>query len=194
MMDMQSERLIPATREAVWRALNDTEVLKSCIPGCETLETVSPDVMRATAAIKLGPISARFTGVVTLSEIDAPNGYVISGEGQGGAAGFAKGGAVIKLQESPEGTLLIYTVQAQVGGKLAQLGARLIDATAKSMADQFFTKFTAAFPPAKQQSALQAAALPKSTEAVFNQSGRIIWVGVGLAMIVAIAVILHVMV
>jgi uncharacterized protein len=145
-MDMTSERLIPARREAVWLALNDTTVLKSCIPGCESLEMESPNVMHATATIRLGPITARFTGRVTLSELDPPNGYVISGEGKGGTAGFAKGSAVIGLSQRTDGTLLHYTVKAQVGGKLAQLGARLIDATAKTMADQFFTKFTATFP------------------------------------------------
>jgi carbon monoxide dehydrogenase subunit G len=157
-MDMAGERLISAPKAKVWEALNDTEILKACIPGCETLESTSPTEMTATVAVKLGPISAKFAGRVKLSDIDAPNGYTLSGGGKGGAAGFAKGAAKVRLAEQPEGTMLTYTVEAQVGGKIAQLGARLIDATAKSMADQFFTKFVekvqASMP--QNQAALQA--------------------------------------
>lgn len=141
-MDMTGERLIAAPRQVVWDALNDPVTLKASIPGCETLEKTAENQMKATAAIKLGPISARFNGAVTLSDIDAPNSYTISGEGQGGVAGFAKGGAKVFLTDATGGTLLKYEVNAQVGGKLAQLGARLIDATAKQMAEQFFTKFS----------------------------------------------------
>jgi uncharacterized protein len=140
-MDMAGERLISAPQNTVWSALNDPVILKACIPGCESLEATSENEMTAVAAIKLGPISAKFSGRVKLSDIDPPNGYTLSGEGKGGPAGFAKGAAKVRLTPQPEGTLLTYTVQAQVGGKIAQLGARLIDATAKSMADQFFTKF-----------------------------------------------------
>ncbi len=141
-MDMTGERRIPAPRQTVWEALNDTDVLKSSIPGCESLEKLDDDQMKATAAIKVGPISARFTGKVQLTDIDPPNGYRISGEGQGGVAGFAKGGANVTLADDGEGTLLSYQVNAQVGGKLAQLGGRLIDATAKQMADAFFDRFS----------------------------------------------------
>ena len=140
-MDMAGERLISAPQNTVWSALNDPEILKACIPGCESLEATSDNEMTAVAAVKLGPISAKFSGRVKLSDIDPPNGYTLSGEGKGGPAGFAKGAAKVRLTPAPEGTLLTYTVEAQVGGKIAQLGARLIDATAKSMADQFFTKF-----------------------------------------------------
>jgi carbon monoxide dehydrogenase subunit G len=142
-MDMTGERRIPAPRQTVWEALNDTEVLKVSIPGCETLEKLEGDQMRATAAVKVGPISARFTGKVQLTDIDPPNGYRISGEGQGGVAGFAKGGANVALADDGADTLLSYQVNAQVGGKLAQLGGRLIDATAKQMADAFFDRFSA---------------------------------------------------
>jgi carbon monoxide dehydrogenase subunit G len=141
-MDMTGERHIAAPRQAVWDALNNVETLKASIPGCESLEKTSDNEMKATAAVKLGPISARFNGAVTLSDIDAPNGYTITGEGQGGVAGFAKGGAKVFLTDEAGATLLKYEVHAQVGGKLAQLGARLIDATAKQMAEQFFTKFS----------------------------------------------------
>jgi carbon monoxide dehydrogenase subunit G len=143
-MDMSGERLIEAPRQRVWEALNDPETLKACIPGCETIEKLSDTELKATAAVKLGPIAARFTGKVLLSDLDPPNGYTISGEGQGGVAGFAKGGADVKLTEEAGGTKLAYTVNAQIGGKMAQLGARLIDSTAKSMAEQFFTRFSAA--------------------------------------------------
>jgi len=126
----------------VWDALNDTETLRSCIPGCESLERLSDTAMKATAAIKIGPISARFTGNIALSDMDPPNSYRISGEGQGGVAGFAKGGANVRLSDDGPFTVLSYDVKAQVGGKIAQLGARLIDATSKQMADLFFDRFT----------------------------------------------------
>jgi carbon monoxide dehydrogenase subunit G len=142
-MDMTGERRIPAPRQRVWNALNDPEVLKGCIPGCETLEKVSDTEMKATAAVKIGPINARFNGRVQLADINPPSSYTISGEGQGGVAGFAKGGAKVNLDDDAGATLLRYAVQAQVGGKIAQLGARLVDATAKNMADQFFDRFTA---------------------------------------------------
>jgi carbon monoxide dehydrogenase subunit G len=142
-MDMTGERRIPAPREKVWAALNDPAVLKASIPGCETLEKLSDTELKATAAVKIGPIAARFTGKVDLSDLDPPNGYTISGEGQGGVAGFAKGGAKVALTEEGSDTLLRYEVKAQVGGKIAQLGARLIDATAKQMADAFFDRFSA---------------------------------------------------
>ncbi len=141
-MDMTGERRIVAPRQVVWDALNDTTTLKASIPGCESLEKTDETHMKATAAVKLGPISARFNGAVTLSDIDPPNSYTITGEGQGGVAGFAKGGAKVFLTDDAGATLLKYEVNAQVGGKLAQLGARLIDATAKQMAEQFFTKFS----------------------------------------------------
>jgi uncharacterized protein len=125
----------------VFAALNDPEVLKACIPGCESLEKSSDTEMTAKVKLRIGPVSAAFSGKVTLSDIDPPNGYKISGEGQGGVAGFAKGGAVVKLAEEGAATVLTYEVDAQVGGKIAQVGARLITGTAKKLADQFFGKF-----------------------------------------------------
>jgi carbon monoxide dehydrogenase subunit G len=147
MMDMTGERLIEAPRETIWAALNDPEILKASIPGCESIEKLSDTEMKAVAAIKIGPIAARFNGRVTLSELDPPNGYTISGEGQGGVAGHAKGGAKVALTDEAGGTKLSYVVNAQIGGKMAQLGARLIDATAKNMAEQFFTRFAAIVAP-----------------------------------------------
>jgi uncharacterized protein len=146
-MDMSGERLIEASRATVWEALNNPEILKACIPGCETIEKLSETEMKATAAVKLGPIAARFAGKVRLSDLDPPNGYTISGEGQGGVAGFAKGDAKVTLWDEAGATKLTYKVQAQVGGKMAQLGARLIDSTAKQYAETFFTKFSAIVAP-----------------------------------------------
>ena len=147
-MDMTGERLIPAPRQRVWDALNDPAVLKDCIPGCESLEKTGDNELRATAGIKIGPISARFTGKVQITDLDPPNSYRISGEGQGGVAGFAKGGANVNLADHGAETLLTYVVNAQVGGKIAQLGARLIDATSKQMAGLFFDRFSAHLAPA----------------------------------------------
>lgn len=143
-MEMTGERRIPAARETVWRALNDPEVLKASIPGCEHIERISDTELSARVAVRIGPMNARFSGRVQLSDLDPPNGYTITGEGQGGVAGFAKGGATVKLvEDGPGATLMTYAVKAQVGGKMAQLGARLIDSTARSMADQFFDRFAA---------------------------------------------------
>ena len=137
-MTMTGEVELSAPQATVWAKLNDPEVLKACIPGCESLEKTSETGFQATAKIKIGPVSAKFAGIVELSDIDAPNGYTISGEGQGGIAGFAKGGAKVKLRPSETGTIMSYEVVAHVGGKIAQLGARLIDGVAKRLADQFF--------------------------------------------------------
>jgi uncharacterized protein len=143
-MKMSGEEVIAAPRETVWKALNDTDVLKKCIPGCETITRHSPTKMEARVVVKVGPVKAGFTGVVNLTDMDPPNGYRISGEGKGGLAGFATGGADVRLETVPEGTKLSYDVDAQVGGKLAMLGSRLIDSTARSLAEQFFEKFAAA--------------------------------------------------
>jgi uncharacterized protein len=144
-MQMTDSQRIPAPRGKVWAALNDPEVLKRCIPGCESLEMTSPTEMTAAVVIKVGPVKAKFGGKVTLTDIDAPNGYRISGEGSGGAAGFAKGGATMRLgEDGPAATILHYEVDAQVGGKLAQLGGRLIDSTARKLAGMFFESLAAA--------------------------------------------------
>lgn len=140
-MDMSGEERIAASREVVWAALNDVDVLKQCIPGCESLEKVSDTGMAARVKLQVGPVRAAFTGKVTLSDMDPPNGYRISGEGQGGVAGYAKGGAVVRLLDDGGGTLLKYEAKADVGGKLAQLGGRLIDSTARKLAGDFFQKF-----------------------------------------------------
>src|ERR1700686_4784346 len=141
-MQMNDSQRIEASRERVWAALNDPAVLKQCIPGCQSLEMSGPNEMRATVVFKVGPVKATFGGKVTLSDLDPPNSYRISGEGSGGVAGFAKGGAAVRLEsESPDVTILHYDVDAQIGGKLAQLGQRLIDSTAKKLAGEFFASF-----------------------------------------------------
>lgn len=140
-MDMSGSQQIAASRSAVWTALNDADVLKQCIPGCQTLEAGSDNSFTATVQAKVGPVSAKFAGKVTLTDIDPPNGYTLSGEGSGGVAGFAKGSAKVKLSDQDGGTLLSYDVKAQVGGKLAQIGARLIDGAAAKMAEDFFSRF-----------------------------------------------------
>jgi len=157
-MKMTGEQLIAAPRDKVWTALNDPEVLKACIPGCQSLEKLEDDRLKAVAVVKVGPISAKFAGDVTLSDLDPPNGYRISGEGQGGAAGFAKGGANVRLSDEGGATKLAYDVDAQVGGKLAQLGGGLIDATAKQMANAFFKKFADVVAPPVVEAAAPAAA------------------------------------
>jgi hypothetical protein len=157
-MEMTGERRIPAPREAVWNALNDTEALRAAIPGCETLERTGENELTARVSVKLGPMAAKFTGKVQLTNIVAPVSYTIGGEGNGGAMGFAKGGADVSLAEAGPGeTVLSYNVKAQVGGKIAQLGARLIDSTAKQMADQFFDRFAANLTAAQPAAAAEAA-------------------------------------
>jgi carbon monoxide dehydrogenase subunit G len=141
-MDMNGSATINAPLDLVWKGLNDPDILRQCIPGCETLEKTSDTEMTATVVLKIGPVKARFEGAVQLSNLNPPHSYTISGEGKGGMVGFAKGGADVSLAEQPDGTtLLTYSVKADVGGKIAQLGARLIDSTAKSLAEKFFTTF-----------------------------------------------------
>ncbi|CAN7468279.1 carbon monoxide dehydrogenase subunit G [Phenylobacterium sp. LjRoot219] len=141
-MNMSGEQRIAAPRQRVWEALNDPAVLKRCIPGCQSLEKEADDRLKATVEVKIGPIGARFNGAVTLTDLNPPNGYTIVGEGQGGTVGFAKGGAKVRLaDDGAGGTLLSYDVDAQVGGRLAQLGGPIIDATAKQLAGKFFDQF-----------------------------------------------------
>lgn len=141
-MELSGERRLPANKDTVWAALNDPEVLRAAIPGCDSLEKLSETNFEATVTSKIGPVKAKFKGEVTLSEINAPNSYTISGEGKG-ATGFAKGGAKVRLEDDGDGTLLSYEVNANVGGKLAQLGSRLIDGVARKLADEFFDAFAA---------------------------------------------------
>lgn len=165
-MKMSGEEVIAAARETVWQALNDPDILKQCIPGCESITKHSDTKMEARVIAKVGPVKAGFTGIVNLTDLNPPSSYRISGEGKGGLAGFASGGADVRLEDADGGTKLSYDVDAQVGGKLAMLGSRLIDSTARSMATQFFEKFAevvsemkpeAAVVPAKKAPAKKAA-------------------------------------
>jgi carbon monoxide dehydrogenase subunit G len=143
-MEMHGELRIPAPRQAVWERLNDPETLKSCIPGAQTVDKTADNEFAARVVAKVGPVKATFNGKVTLTDLDPPAGYTITGEGTGGVAGFAKGSAKVSLEEDGAETILRYGVQAQVGGKLAQIGSRLIDATARKMSDEFFKNFVGA--------------------------------------------------
>jgi carbon monoxide dehydrogenase subunit G len=168
-MQMNDSQRIPAAKEKVWAALNDPAILKQCIPGCQSLEMSSATDMTATVVFRVGPVKATFGGKVTLSDLDPPNSYRISGEGSGGVAGFAKGGATVRLEsESPEVTILHYEVGAQIGGKLAQLGQRLIDSTARKLAGEFF----AAFGEVVGGTAETPAEVPTAAE-----GGRKSWIG-----------------
>jgi uncharacterized protein len=146
-MTMNGEYELPVPPQIVWEKLNDPATLKACIPGCEQLDRTSDTEFSAVATVKIGPVKAKFKGKVTLSDLDPPNGYKISGQGDGGVAGFAKGGATVKLTPKNGGTILAYNVDAQIGGKLAQLGQRLVNGAAKKVADDFFANFANAVNP-----------------------------------------------
>ena len=196
-MEIKGEYRIAAPREKVFAALNDPAILQACIPGCESLEKTSDTEMKAKVRMRIGPVSAAFSGKVTLSDLDPPNGYRISGEGQGGAAGFAKGGAVVALKEDGGDTILTYNVDAQVGGKIAQVGARLIDGTAKKLADEFFSKFAAMVggPPLAEEAAVAApagaatpvhAAAPAPSAAAQRGYKHWLIIGVGAAVLILV--------
>ena len=146
-MTMNGEYQLAVPPETVWEKLNDPATLKASIPGCEQLDKISDTELQAVATVKIGPVKAKFKGKVTLSDLDPPHGYKISGQGDGGVAGFAKGAAAVKLAPKDGGTLLSYEVEAQIGGKLAQLGQRLVNGAAKKIADDFFHNFAAAVSP-----------------------------------------------
>ncbi len=151
-MTMTGEVTLPAGRDAVWAALNDPEVLKTCIPGCQELTKVSDTEFEAVAKVAVGPVKATFKGKILLQDLDPPLAYTIRGEGQGGVAGFAKGGAQVRLHDEDGGTRLTYAVEAQIGGKLAQLGGRVVNGVAKKYADEFFGAFAKALTPAETTS------------------------------------------
>ena len=198
-MDMTGEYRIPAPREKVWAALNDPEILKTCIPGCEELNKDSETELSAKVSTKVGPVSAKFTGKVTLSDINPPAGYKITGEGQGGVAGFAKGGAEVNLEEDGNETILTYKATAQVGGKLAQIGSRLIDSTAKKMAGQFFGKFAEVVGETAPEAAAgeapvvtpDAAASTSDTPQKSGGISPVVWIAGLIAVVVVVLVILN---
>ena len=181
-MDMSGEVRIPASQERVWAALNDPETLRKAIPGCEELTKISDTELEAVARAKVGPVSARFKGKVTLSDMHPPSGYTLTGEGTGGAAGFAKGQATVTLTPDGQGTVLHYTVKATVGGKLAQIGQRLIDGAAKKMADEFFEQFSLLAAGGSAQGTSQSQPMPApANENVHPSAFNLpIWVPVGV--------------
>ena len=179
-MDMSGEYRIAASRERVWQALNDPDILKQCIPGCEEMIKDSDTEFSAKVTARFGPVNARFGGRITLSDLDPPNSYTISGEGSGGAAGFAQGGAGVTLSADGDETVLRYSVVATVGGKLAQIGSRLIDAAARKTADDFFAQF------AQNVGAAEAPATP-APEEVIPEERRIepvIWIPLMIVLII----------
>ena len=174
-MDMTGERYIPLPQQQVWEALNDPEVLKACIPGCDSIEKQSDTEYKVAMTAAVGPVKAKFSGKLQLSDLNPPSSYSLAFEGSGGAAGFGKGGAQVSLAPEAGGTKLSYTAKATVGGKLAQVGSRLVDAAARKMADDFFSRFDATVaPPA-----------PGAPEAVVAKRAVPHWVWVLLAIVAA---------
>ena len=192
-MDMKGEFRIPLPQAIVWQALNDAEVLKASIPGCEELVRESDTSFKGRIAAAVGPVRAKFSGQATLSDIDAPNGYTLSGSGSGGAAGMVKGGATVRLTAEGDETVLRYEAQAQVAGKLAQIGSRLVDMAAKKMADEFFGNFVTAVTPAAPaetapEPAAEAPVAAVAPEIVARK--RAGWVGWAVAALVVVVIIL----
>ena len=187
-MELQGDRLIPAALDKTWAALNDPDTLKACITGCESLERTGDDAFAAVVAVKVGPVSARFKGNLKMTNVQAPNSYTINFDGQGGVAGFGKGSADVALAPEGTGTRLKYLAKAQVGGKMAQVGSRLIDAAASKVAEDFFKAFEAYLdPPAAAATADNGQVLlPADTE----KGNRALWWGVGVAIVLGLLYLL----
>jgi carbon monoxide dehydrogenase subunit G len=186
-MEMNGSRTVPADVDTTWRALNDPEVLKACIAGCESVERVSDNEYKLAMTARVGPVSARFSGRIVMSDIVAPTAYTLSFEGQGGAAGFAKGEARVTLSDNHPGTRIDYLAKAQVGGKLAQIGSRLVDGAAAKVADDFFARFVErlAGPPAAADATSVSAALPAPTESPTLAAWRSLPVRLAIAAVIA---------
>jgi len=185
-MELQGERLIPADVQRTWKALNDPDTLKACIAGCETLERTGDNSFRSVMAVKVGPVSARFNGKLELTDVQPPRGYTMNFEGQGGAAGFGKGSSQVSLEPEGENTRLRYTAKAQVGGKMAQIGSRLVDAAARKMTDDFFSAFEAQIRgPAPVEAAAPAAGQP--AQGAPANSRAMWWVVAAVIIIAALA-------
>lgn len=175
-MELKGERLIPASLDTTWAGLNDPEILKACIAGCESLERTADDAFQALVAVRVGPVAAKFKGNLKLTDVKPPSSYTIHFDGQGGAAGFGKGSADVQLAPEAGGTRLSYSARAQVGGKMAQVGSRLIDAAAGKIAEDFFAAFEAKLAPA---AAAEAAPAPAAG------GGRLVWWIVGAVVVLA---------
>jgi carbon monoxide dehydrogenase subunit G len=187
-MEMMGEQRIAAPLAAVWAALNDPEILRQSIPGCQTISKLSDNELEALVVAKVGPVKATFKGKVTLSDVDPPNGYTLTGEGQGGVAGFGRGSAKVSLSEDGGGTILRYTATASIGGKLAQIGQRLIDSAARKMADDFFSNFAALVAGEARAAPSAAAATP--TVAPAGRGGLPSWVWTG-GIVVVVLILLY---
>ncbi len=185
-MDMTGEQLIPLPRQRVWEALNDPETLKACIPGCESIDRVSDTEYKIAMTAAIGPVKAKFAGKLQLSDLNPPESYTIAFEGSGGAAGFGKGGAKVVLAPEGESTRLVYTANATVGGKLAQIGSRLIDGVAKKMAEDFFAKFNQILAPVPAEAAI---ATPQAASQS-RKGGLPAWGWIIIAIVVALAVLM----
>jgi len=188
-MELQGERLIPAGVETTWAALNDPETLKACIAGCESMERTADDTLVAVVAMKIGPVSARFKGKVQMTNVQPPNGYTLNFDGQGGVAGFGKGAADVTLAPEAGQTRLRYTARATVGGKMAQVGARLIDAAAAKITEDFFTAFEAQLRPAAP---VEEAGVPATTDVPAPAGGerggggaKLVWWLIGAVIVLA---------
>ena len=192
-MELQGERLIPASVDTTWAALNDPEVLKSCIAGCESLERTGDDAFAAVVAVKVGPVSARFKGNLKMTSVQAPNSYTINFDGQGGIAGFGKGSADVALSpQGPQQTKLAYAARAQVGGKLAQVGSRLIDAAAAKIAEDFFKAFEARLQALQAPVAASApAATAVAVERVPEPAGTLAWALSAIVVLVTVYFVLR---
>lgn len=190
-MDMQGSRRLAVPQQQAWEALNDPEVLKACIPGCEKVEATGENQYAMAMAVKIGPVAARFNGKILLTDVLPPNSYTLNFEGQGGPAGFGKGSAKVSLAPPTEGAgcELSYSATAQVGGKIAQVGQRLVDGVARSMAEEFFKRFDAEMAGRNPQAYAAEAALPPSAAAAPDAKGGVpawVWILVGLAIVAAI--------
>jgi uncharacterized protein len=184
-MEMSSSQLVPATQDKVWAALNDPEILKACITGCETIEKTADNEYAIAMTARVGPVSAKFKGKMQLTDLNPPNSYSLNFEGQGGAAGFAKGKAAVNLSPEGNGTRLAYTANAQIGGKLAQIGSRLVDGAAKKTADEFFAAFT------EKLGGTPEAATPSNIIESAASGGNKIWLWLGI--VAAVLLVLYVL-
>jgi carbon monoxide dehydrogenase subunit G len=196
-MEMSGEQRIPATQAETWAALNDPEMLKACVPGCESIERVAENEYQVLMVARIGPVSAKFKGKLALADIDPPNSYSLAFEGQGGAAGFGKGAARVQLEPDGEGTLLRYQANANVGGKLAQIGSRLVDSAARKISQDFFTAFNdkvaalyapdAAQPPAGD--AQHAAPVPRDADLPTVSNASLIFLAAGALVVCVVSLI-----
>ena len=192
-MELHGDRLIPASLETTWAALNDPETLKACIAGCESLERTGDDAYAAVVALKIGPVSARFKGNLKMTDVQAPTSYTINFDGQGGVAGFGRGSADVRLAaEGDAATRLSYDARAQVGGKMAQIGSRLIDATAGKITDDFFKAFEAHLQALAPRPAGVPATVPEAAARVHEPAGTIGWALAAIVVLAALFVVFFV--